>query len=138
MTYTCNNSLLVGHNSTGCYLKFDVGVKGSKNQVDVKGTNLAIFKTLNMKDFSGNQIEESIYLPNENYYACEPLPTDWIRVIEQQNETVMNYKSQHSPYGRKKISVFSFTPSSRQSKVGRFSSKEHIANLKIQLKPALE
>jgi hypothetical protein len=49
-------------------LKFNIGMKGTKKPVDVREIKIRNFK-------------EKIYLPPDNYYACEVLPEDWIDII---------------------------------------------------------
>jgi hypothetical protein len=44
-----------------CYLKFNIGLVGTENPVDVREVKFRPFK-------------ENIYLPPDNYYACEVLP----------------------------------------------------------------
>jgi hypothetical protein len=41
---------------------------GTENQVDVREVKIRKFK-------------EYLFLPPENYYACEVLPEDWIDII---------------------------------------------------------
>ena len=41
---------------------------GTESKIDVKEVKIKHFK-------------ESLYLPPDNYYACEVLPEDWIDII---------------------------------------------------------
>ena len=60
--------MLCGYDNDSCYLKFNIGMKCTKKPVDVREVKIRNFK-------------EIIYLPPENYYACEVLPEDWIDII---------------------------------------------------------
>lgn len=62
------NSMLCGQNSQSCYLKFYIGMIGTDTQVDVREINIRNYKNY-------------IYLGQENYYACEVLPEDWIDIL---------------------------------------------------------
>ena len=62
------NSLLCGRNNNSCYMKLNIGLVGVENKVDVREIKIRSFN-------------DHIYLPPENYYACEVLPEDWIDII---------------------------------------------------------
>lgn len=62
------NSLICGRNNNSCYLKFYIGIQGGENKVDVREVKIRNFK-------------DGIYIPPENYYACEVLPEDWVDII---------------------------------------------------------
>lgn len=62
------NSMLCGKNNQSCYLRFYIGMVGTDTPVDVREAQIRPFK-------------DTLYLPPENYYACEVLPEDWIDII---------------------------------------------------------
>ena len=55
------NSLLCGFNNNSCYLKFNIGMTRTKKPVCASEIKFKLYKKI-------------IYLPPENYYACEILP----------------------------------------------------------------
>jgi hypothetical protein len=60
--------MLCGGNNKSCYLKFYIGLVGDEEPVDVREIKIRNYK-------------ENIYIPPENYYACESLPLDWMDII---------------------------------------------------------
>jgi hypothetical protein len=48
-------------NKSSCYLKFYIGLSADEESVDVREIKIRNFR-------------DGIYLPPENYYACELLP----------------------------------------------------------------
>lgn len=66
--------MLCGRNNNSCYLKLNIGMTGTENMVDVREVSIRNFK-------------DQLYLPPENYYACEVLPEDWIDIIPSQSKS---------------------------------------------------
>lgn len=62
------NSLICGRFNNKCYLRFYIGLSGGENMVDVREVKIRHFR-------------DGLYIPPENYYACEVLPEDWIDII---------------------------------------------------------
>ena len=93
------NSMLCGINNQSCYLKFYIGMIGTESQVDVREINIRNYK-------------QYIYLGQENYYACEVLPEDWIDILPSRKwpMSIANQESLSSPqnfYMRDKSSTYS-------------------------------
>lgn len=63
--------MLCGKNNQSCYLRFYIGMVGTESEVDVRELKIRNFR-------------DNLYLPPDNYYACEVLPEDWIDIIPSQ------------------------------------------------------
>ncbi len=72
------NQLMNGFGEFGgpenyCYLKFYYGMAGTTYKVDVRNINISSWN-------------ETLFLPPENYYACEELPIEWEDIIPAFNQ----------------------------------------------------
>ncbi len=72
------------YNCTGinamCYIKLAIGLVRSDRQVDVSKIEI-------------KQVKEGspIYVPANNYYACEPLPTEWLDMIPDIRNSIARF-----------------------------------------------
>lgn len=57
-----------GFNNNSTFLKMNIGLVGTESKVDVREVKIKKFR-------------DKLYLPPDNYYACELLPQDWVDII---------------------------------------------------------
>lgn len=66
-----------------CFVKFSIGMARSSKPVDAS--------RLQMKEAKEGT---HIYIPSGQYYACEPLPGDWLDLIPNIKEYNVNFEKQ--------------------------------------------
>jgi len=63
-----------------CYIKLAIGLVRSEKQLDVSKIEI---KQAN-EDYP-------IYVPMQTYYACEPLPDEWLSLVPNIRESIGKY-----------------------------------------------